>query len=133
MVKRAIQSGVQKALKDQNRAHKSISNNRYNDIDEMNNYGNQNEISSGSGSENEDNRMKVKMKRQGNTQSKSKKEEDNFNKMRKQKSSFKSNGKFVADFTGPTGLLHARGHGQGTDKITCYAGGTYALYLRKLV
>ena len=55
-------------------------------------------------------------------------EEENMSKMRKQKSNLRSGGKFGADFTGPTGLLHARGHGQGSDKTTSYADGTYVMW-----
>ena len=157
MVKEIVQTGVRKALQDQKRTHRSSTKSRYNDVNDENNYSNQNEISSGSHSyshsDSENDNHFVKMKRKGNAQSRSQSrtvgtrndsrfddkkggkeemkrrdEEENMNKMRKQKFNLRSGGKFAADFTGPTGLLHARGHGQGSDKTTSYAEGSYVMW-----
>ena len=145
MVKEIVKTGVRKALHDQKRTHRSSSKSRYNDVYDENNYSNnQNGISSGStsdssgsGSDKDNKSDFMKMKKKGNAQSRSqldnrkggkegmkrRDEEDNMNKMRKQKPNLRSGGRFAADFTGPTGLLHARGHGQGSDKTTSYAEG----------
>ena len=156
MVKEIVKTGVRKALHDQKRTHKSSSKSRYNDVNDENSYINQNEISSGSSSSSDSDSDSadgiIKMKKKRNSQSRSQSgtvgsrndskldnrkggrdgmkrrhEDYNTNKMRKQKSNLRSGGRFAADFTGPTGLLHARGHGQGSDKTTSYAEGTYVM------
>ena len=152
MVKKA-QRGLRNALKDQKNAHKtsSTAKPRYHVVNNENYYNNQNEILSGSdsdsdsdsdGSVDHDRKMKSNKNRNLDQDNKSKgrketkkdrQEEGKSIKLKNQKSSHRKGGKFPADYTGPTGLLHARGHGQGADKETCYAGGTYALYLRCIV
>lgn len=145
MVKKAVQTGVRNALKDQKTAHRSSSTAtpRYYDANNENYYNNQNVILSGSGSGSDsggsDRKMKTNRNRNLDKDDKSKgrkgtkkdrQEEDKNIQLKDQKSSHRKGGKFPADYTGPTGLLHARGYGLGADKEKCYAGGTYALYLR---
>ena len=156
IVKRAVQTGVRRALKDQSRAHNPTSSTRSSIINDDVNYNDRSETLSGSGSDTGSDADRMEMKRKGNMQSKSRtqtgrnrsrndikfddgkggvkerEEENKMKNMKKRKSNLRGGGKFAADFTGPTGLLHARGHGQGTDKITCYAGGKFAWYLRAI-
>ena len=146
MVKKAVQTGVRNALKDKKSAHRtsSTATPRYYDDNNENYYNNQNEILSGSGSDSDGSGRKMKTNRNINLDKddkskgrkgtkKDRQEEDKNIKLKDQKSSHRKGGKFPADYTGPTGLLHARGYGQGADKETCYAGGTYALYLRCMI
>jgi hypothetical protein len=148
MVKKAVQTGVRNALKDQKSTHRSSSTAtpRYYDANNENYYSNQNEILSGSGSDIDGTSRKMKTNRNRNRNldkddkskgrhrtKKEREEEDKNIKMKEQISSLRKGGRFPADYTGPTGLLHARGYGQGADKEKCYAVGTYVLYLRYIV